>query len=39
VHLEAILVRIWRPKSSEFRDTLGGCAGGSLEIHLDAVIE
>jgi len=35
MHLEAVIERDWRPKSSEFGDTLRGCDRASLE----AVIE
>jgi hypothetical protein len=39
MHSEAVIERVWRPESSEFGDTLGGCDRASLEMHLEAVIE
>jgi len=33
------LLYTWRPRSSYFRDALGGCDRSSLEMHWEAVIE
>jgi len=38
MNLEAMMVWTWRPELFEIRDTPGGHDGGSLEIHLQAVI-
>jgi len=43
IHSEAVIERvwrcIWRPRSSELRDALGGRDRSSLEMHWEAVIE
>jgi len=39
MHLEAVIMRTWRPESCEVGDTLGGCNRASLEMHLESVIE
>jgi len=39
MHLEAVIMRVWRPYLCDFRDTLGGCDRASLQMHLEAVIE
>jgi len=36
--MERVWRRTWRPKSSDFGDTLGGYGRGHLEIHSEAVI-
>jgi hypothetical protein len=43
MHLEAAIERVWRctwrPRSSEFGDAFGGRDRGSLDMHLQAMIE
>jgi hypothetical protein len=38
MHLEAMIVRMWKPELSNFGDTLGGHKGVRLEVHLHAVV-
>jgi len=37
MHLEAMIVRTWRPWLSEFEDALGGHDQSRLEVYLEAV--
>jgi len=39
MHLEAMIVRAWRPYWREIGDALGGRDRASLEMDLEAVIE
>ena len=38
MHSEAVMQRVWRPYSSKFGDTFGGCDRANFEMHLEAAI-
>ena len=38
IHLEAVILRTWRPWLCEVRDTLEGCDRASSKMHLEAMI-